>query len=164
VGVVSTAASLFPDLEGHWYAVSRVDARARALFRRHYSSYKNAAAHRTSQEFIGPGETLVLITTDSLAMFAWQRCTVPRLDGQEGVCCVVFRNEGPVLSSDLIREACEMAWRRWPGKRLFTYVWDDKVASVNPGYCFKRAGWRACGRNTDGRLTILEIFPLEVSS
>jgi hypothetical protein len=29
--------------------------------------------------------------------------------------CAVFRNEGPVLSSDLILEAEELAWGRWPG-------------------------------------------------
>jgi hypothetical protein len=28
------------------------------------------------------------------------------------------------------------------------------------GYCFKQAGWRACGRNADGRLTILELLPV----
>jgi hypothetical protein len=27
---------------------------------------------------------------------------------------------------------------------------------VNPGATFKHAGWTACGRNADGRLTILE--------
>jgi hypothetical protein len=52
-----------------------------------------------------------------------------------------------------------LAWQRWPGKRLFTYVWDAKVKSANPGYCFKKAGWQHCGRNADGRLTILEKLP-----
>jgi hypothetical protein len=35
----------------------------------------------------------------------------------------------------------------------------DAAASANPGYCFKQAGWRTCGRNKDGRLTILERLP-----
>jgi hypothetical protein len=80
-------------------------------------------------------------------------------DGQRGVMCSVFRNEGAHRSSDLIREACELAWQRWPGARLFTYVADAKVRSTNPGYCFQVAGWRKCGRNKDGRLTILELLP-----
>ncbi len=78
-----------------------------------------------------------------------------------GIECLIFRNEGPILSSTLIREADELAWARWPGERHFTYVWDAKVRSTNPGFCFKRAGWHPCGRNADGRLTILEILPTE---
>jgi hypothetical protein len=29
---------------------------------------------------------------------------------------------------------------------LLSYVWDRKVLSVNPGYCFKCAGWHVAGR------------------
>jgi hypothetical protein len=45
--------------------------------------------------------------------------------GQRGVNCAVFRNESSVLSSELIREACGLAWTRWPGERLYTYVRRD---------------------------------------
>jgi len=49
---------------------------------------------------------------------------------------------------------------------LLTYVWDAKVASANPGYCFKLAGWHVAGgkyaccrhmrsRSADGRKTLL---------
>ena len=38
---------------------------------------------------------------------------------------------------------------------LLTYVWDAKVRSVNPGYCFKVAGWTRLGRSADGRKTLL---------
>lgn len=38
---------------------------------------------------------------------------------------------------------------------MLTYVWDRKIRSVNPGYCFKRAGWSAVGRSADGRKTLL---------
>jgi hypothetical protein len=31
----------------------------------------------------------------------------------------------------------------------------DRIISRNPGYCFKRAGWRACGKTQKG-LIILE--------
>ena len=37
-----------------------------------------------------------------------------------------------------------LAWERWPGERLFTYVDPNKVRSFNPGYCFLRAGWDRC--------------------
>ena len=46
------------------------------------------------------------------------------------------------------------------GKSGFiTYVWDKKVKSQNPGYCFKRAGWRVSGRSADGRKTLLTKQP-----
>ena len=117
---------------------------------------------------------MILLTISGDALWAWHLVQDPetRLNrtsrykptqrpggywgGQAGVMCSIFRNEGPVRSSDLILEAEALAWRRWPGQRLFTYVWPAKVRSVNPGYCFKCAGWRQCGRNKDGRLIILE--------
>jgi hypothetical protein len=43
---------------------------------------------------------------------------------------------------------------------LYTYVNGRKVKSANPGYCFKRAGWRTCGK-TAGGLIILEKTPPE---
>jgi hypothetical protein len=49
------------------------------------------------------------------------------------------------------------AWNRWPDQRLYTYVNPVKV-SANPGYCFKQAGWRFCGK-TKGGLHILEVMP-----
>jgi len=78
-----------------------------------------------------------------------------RLDAQTGINCAVFRNESPVKSSDLILEAEQWAWNRWPQHRLFTFVNPKRIISTNPGYCFQRAGWRKCGRSTKG-LIILE--------
>jgi len=99
---------------------------------------------------------MVLLSQCGRALFVWLRNTVERYDGQTGVNCTVFRNEGAGLSSELIQEADELAWQRWPGLRHFTYVDDAKIRSSNPGYCFLQAGWRRAGRNMDGRLTILE--------
>lgn len=150
------SAALFPDLEGHWLAVTCTDPRARSLYSRHYSAWKNGEHNRA--RFVPPCEYVCLLSSDCSALFLWTHERY-RHDGQEGVCCSIFRNEGPILSSELIREACDIAWSRWPGTRLFTYVNDAKIRSVNPGACFKKAGWRVCGRNADGRLTILEILP-----
>jgi hypothetical protein len=147
---------------GHWLPVRDGDPRARALFARHYSAtLKRSQPLRpigNGERFAGPGAHMVLLLEDCQGMFVW-RAERFRLDGQTGIYCSIFRNESPVLSSDLIREACELAWQRWPGERLFTYVADAKIRSTNPGYSFKCAGWRRCGRNADGRLTILELLP-----
>ncbi len=169
--MVATATALFPDLIGSWLSVSDKDPRAIGLYRRHYSAAQNRSKPRQRASALsgrsrrgsiaGTGDYLALLTAPCNALFVWKRYPggISRDGKQRGVNCSVFRNEGPILSSTLIREACDLAWSRWPGQRLYTYVWDAKVRSVNPGYCFKKAGWRVCGRNADGRLTILEILP-----
>ena len=156
--------TLFPDIDGYWFAVSSQDPRAYALMTRHYSfrHYRDNRdrTRRGGRSVGGCSERIILLTGDETALFAWTRHSDnQRFDGQEGVMCSIFRNEGQTRSSDLIREACAIAWRRWPNQRLYTYVADTKVKSVNPGYCFKMAGWSACGRNKDGRLTVLELMP-----
>ena len=85
------------------------------------------------------------------------------MDRQEGVCCSVFRNESPALSSELIREADALADERWPQEaRHYTYVAPQRVRSTNPGYCFQQAGWRRCGLTKGGhgrdQLVVLERF------
>jgi hypothetical protein len=149
-------------VDGHWIGIHDGDLRALDMFKRHYS-YRHRAngKRRGSNTFIGQGEKMVLLTATHDALFAWQRSITKRMDNQEGVCCSIFRNEGSVLSSVLIREAMELAWARWPSQRLFTYVRPSKIQSVNPGYCFKMAGWTQCGWNKDGRLTILEALPMK---
>jgi hypothetical protein len=96
---------------------------------------------------------MVLLTDKEDALFVWRKFIDD--SGQKGINCAVFRNESDVLSSLLIKEAMEHAWRRWPEERLYTYVNMRKIKSSNPGYCFKMAGWRACGMSKGG-LIILE--------
>lgn len=119
---------------------------------RHYSA-RHYADGRRPKLFVGPGEKLVLVTSDRTALFVWRKFISD--DGQTGVNCAVFRNEGHKLSSQLILEAEQIAWGKWPGERLYTYVAPRKIKSVNPGYCFKMAGWHVCGYSKRG-LVILE--------
>lgn len=119
----------------------------------------------------------MLLTANADAAFVWRKFSgnpemIEKYGWQTGIGCAFFRNEGPVRSSELIREAVDIAWRRWPGQRLFTFVEDAKVATAGQagrnkaGWCYRKAGWRVCGRNADGRLTILELLPpaLEASA
>lgn len=69
------------------------------------------------------------------------------------------RNEGTHRSSDLVRQADAIADAIWPGRRHYTYVNPQGVRSTNPGCCFRKAGWRRCGR-TKGGLLILERISL----
>lgn len=66
------------------------------------------------------------------------------------------------VASELLKGAMEIAWQKWPGERLFTFI-DPK--KVNPtmmrgrptwGHCFYQAGWKFAGITKSG-LHILEV-------
>lgn len=139
----------------HWRVTKDGDKDGLKIYERHYScrQYKDG---RVRKLFVGPGFKLVLISEDGTALFVWRKFIDD--SGQKGVNCAVFRNEGDLVSSELIREADKIAWKRWPGERLYTYVKADVIKSHNPGYCFKKAGWKSCGK-TKGGLVILEHLP-----
>lgn len=144
---------MFPGM--NWHAVKDGDLTVRAIANRHYS----ARAYRDGRRVVltvGPGEKMVLKTADGLAAFVWRKFKDD--SGQIGINCALFRNEGPILSSELILEAEQLAWVRWPGERLYTYVNPRRIKSTNPGYCFIRAGWNKCGM-TRGGLIVLQKLP-----
>ena len=170
---------------GYWVATHDADPCVVTLYERHYSADPAKNGHHRSG-ISGPSERMVLLATDGRALWVWRLMLPPTerisklaqpdkrrarkglavgedtssyFGEQYGVMCSVFRNESEILSSTLIREAVELAWGRWPGQRLFTYVWDNRVRSPNPGYCYKVAGFRFCGRTKDSRLSILELLP-----
>lgn len=138
----------------YWYAIKDGDPRGRAMLNRHYSA--RHYRYKRPRLFIGPGEKMVLMTPLSNALFVWRKFISG--DGQTGVNCAVFRNESQILSSELIKEAVELAQERWPRERLYTYINPKRIRSTNPGYCFKQAGWTLCG-NTKGGLLIMEYLP-----
>jgi hypothetical protein len=148
------SAALQPYLFGAgWQPVKDGNDTARGLFDRHYSRYRYADGRRP-RLFVGPGEKMVLLWPDARALFVWRRFR--SADGQEGVNCAVFRNEGAGLSSDLVRLADAAADERWPGERHYTYVNPRAIRSTNPGYCFLMAGWRRCGVTKRRAYLILE--------
>lgn len=149
------AQPFLPLTDAVWIDVKDGDFTGRHLFHRHYS-YKPYRDGRRPLLFAGPGEKMVLLSPDARALFVWRKFISG--DGQIGVNCAVFRNEGARLSSDLIREADRIAWERWPDERRhYTYVNPKRVRSSNPGCCFLKAGWRKCGVTKWKGLLILEI-------
>lgn len=137
-----------------WIQVRDGNLLAASLFNRHYSKYHYKDG-RNHTRFVGPGQRIVLITECGKAMFVWRKFI--DASGQQGVNCAVFRNETNLLSSDLIKQAVTIALERWPGERLYTYVSAQKVKSVNPGYCFIKAGWQKCGITKTRKLLIFEL-------
>jgi hypothetical protein len=146
----------WPDA-GLWVPVNKFTPAAARLADGHYS-------RRTigSPQFMPPGQTLVLVTPDELAVFGWWRpdpsSGIVAMNGLDGWTCTIFRNTGPTLSSELILAAERELLARYDcgPDGLLTYVWDRRVRSVNPGFCFKSAGWKAIGRSADGRKTLLQ--------
>jgi hypothetical protein len=125
-----------------WQVRGRSDPAARALADRHYSRKRPGAP------WIGPpGRVLVLVTPCEQAVWLthWPRPELA-LDGLDAWRCSLFRNEAPaeLRSSTLSRAAMTLTahmWRQRPADGWVTWVEPAKVASPNPGYCFKQAGW-----------------------
>ncbi len=148
-----------------WQEGRDADPTARAIFDRHYSRRRYRDGRRPAK-FIGPGEYMLLKTPEADALFVWRKFISD--DGQRGVNCAIFRNESGRPSSGLILEAERLAWGRWPGERLYTYVNPRKLGVRKcrgreycpwpPGGCFVRAGWTLCGRTRRG-LLIFEKLP-----
>jgi hypothetical protein len=139
-----------------WIRVTKFDVAACALADRHYSRRKIG-----SPQFMPPGQTIVLLGPQ--AVWGWWRpdpsSGIKAMNKLDGWTCTIFRNEGPILSSSLVLAAEQFllnsGYSIGPDGML-TYVWDRKVKSANPGYCFKQAGWHAIGRSADKRKTLLQ--------
>lgn len=136
-----------------WWITKDGDEYCSDLFARHYSKYYYKDG-RDRKLFCGPGQKIVLRTWEADALFVWRN--FKDASGQTGINCAIFRNESKHKSSELIRQADAIADFCWPGERHYTYVNAEKIRSINPGYCFKKAGWRECGRTKVNRLIILE--------
>lgn len=130
-----------------WEVTTRSGAAVRALRSRHYSTFGS-----TGRTVGPPGRVLILRTADGLAGWIthWPARALA-LDGLDAWRCSLFRNEGPRLSSELVLEAEALTRATWgesdewgePAPRDGWITWIDtrKVASPNPGFCFKVAGW-----------------------
>lgn len=126
----------------------RADSELAVLADRHYSRQLIG-----SRQFVAPGRNLVYRDREGLCVFVWLwQFPEFRDDNEEGYCCAMFHNESPRLSSEIILEAEEMASKEWGPNRLFTYVKPSAILSVNPGFCFKQAGWRFVRSSKDKHL------------
>src|SRR5271166_2890898 len=121
------------------------DAEMAMLADRHYSRRTVGA-----RQFLYSGRKIVIRDAPGDILFGWMFPDADkRMDGQTGYNCAIFRNESARKSSEIILECEAIAIERWGANRMYTYVDPAKILSVNPGYCFKMAGWRTV-RNPDG--------------
>lgn len=155
-------------LTGSWIEIKDGDDRARALYLKHYSARHYRDGRRRSL-FIGPGEKFAFMTLSCQSLWVWRKFKDDAIPLQTGVNNADFIHHGPEQASELIKEACELAWQRWPNERLYTYVDSRKIKSSHPGYCYLQAGWdyqrdeRGKPVLTKGGLHILEIMPESIN-
>jgi hypothetical protein len=114
---------------------------------RHYSRRTPGA-----RQFCNSGRKLVLRNAEGTILFVWMFPDVTlRFDNQIGFNCAIFRNESNRLSSDIILEAEPFAVAKWGPNRAYTFIDATKIRSVNPGFCYKAAGWKFCGYTKGGK-------------
>ena len=132
-----------------WEVRTRFDKDCLELADRHYSRQKVG-----SSQFVPPGSCLVLYRPGVVWVSLHQKYIMHEF--KDTWSCPIFRNESCDLSSDLIRSALEITKAEWNEKDqpiggFITFVDASKVSSSNPGYCFKRAGFKKIGETKSGK-------------
>ena len=129
------------------------DGEMSMLADRHYSRRTVGA-----RQFLNNGRKIVIRNTEGTILFGWiWPQDGMRFDDQTGFNCAIFRNESTRRSSDVILECERIAFEKWGLNRMYTYVDPSKIASVNPGYCFKVAGWEFVRRSRDGKHLLVKL-------
>jgi hypothetical protein len=143
------------------------DPIGRELADGHYSRRTPGA-----RQFMPPGQRFVLIAKDLNSVWGWwrphPRAGIAAMNGLDGWTCTIFRRTWGPRASDLVLDAERALGALGHGcgtHGMLTYIWDRKVESGHPGYCYKRAGWHIAGRcdeccdvrprSRDGRKTLL---------
>ena len=119
------------------FRTTHFDNECALLADRHYSRRTIGA-----RQFAYSGRKLVLRNAEGSVLWVWMfPDPTMRMDGQVGYNNAIFRNESSRRSSEIILEAETLAVEKWGPNRAYTYIDPSKIQSVNPGYCFKKAGW-----------------------
>lgn len=146
-----------------WIRSHRFDKDVVPLADRHYNRRKIG-----SPQFAPPGRCLVLKTPalDAFWITSWPFAEYVRHAWPGAWICSAFRNEGPSLSSDLIRAAVAETVSFYgppPELGMVTFVDPRKVRRKRDfGRCYRKAGFVECGM-TKGGLIALQWKP-EVSA
>lgn len=150
-----------------WARSYRASPSGAAIADRHYNRQSIGAA-----QFVPPGRCLVLESEfdgPALWVTSWPEAEYVQHAWPGAWICSVFRNEGPMLSSVLIRLAVAATRDRWPDipdLGMVTFVDAEKTQRRRsrkspPGKCFLEAGFHNVGL-TKGGLVALQLLPDEM--
>lgn len=132
------------------------------LANRHYNRQ-----NPLSNQFVPPGRCIVLLTpnADALWVSSWPFAEYVKHAWAGAWICSCFRNESPILSSDLIRNAVAITRHFWPEPPSLGMVTFVDLTHIrhkrDPGRCYRKAGWKPCGY-TKGGLLALQILPADM--
>jgi hypothetical protein len=149
-----------PAGESPWRLSWRADPAARAIADRHHNRQKPGTA-----QFVPPGRCLVLLAADRSAVWvtSWPFAEFARHRWAGAFVNSLFRNEGPLRSSDLIRWAVAHTRARWPrvpDLGIVSFVDAARTAPKEvPGWCYRRAGWSHAGFTQDEGLWAFQQLP-----
>lgn len=142
-----------------WRESHRADPHGAAIADRHYNRQKIG-----SPQFVPPGRCVVLLARDGSALWvtSWPFAEyVKHAWGGAWVNSLFRRESGPLVASEMIRQAIAVTRSRWevPEMGLVTFVDADKVRRKRDvGRCYRRAGFEHVGF-TKGGLWAFQILP-----
>lgn len=143
-----------------WIKSYRADPEIARLADRHYSRQRIG-----SKQFVPPGRCLVLKSIKAFWVTSWPFKDYVRHNWTDAWICSAFRNEGPYLSSELIREAvgCTLGvFQEIPAEGMITFVNTKKVRKKRDwGRCFRKAGFKEVGKTKSG-LIVLQLSPQDM--
>lgn len=131
-------------ISNYWKISNPRDREAARLYDRHYTRLKFRPGSIGKNQITSTERALVLVTANHDALWTTQ-WPDPRArnDGRHIWLNSIFRNEGDVLSSDLISEAVAITrWYWWPfvpPDGFVSYIAPQCVKSSNPGYCYQKS-------------------------
>ena len=142
----------------YWRLSYRADRTAALMADRHYNRQKVGA-----RQFVPPGRCVVLAAPAAVWVTSWPKAEYVLHRWAGAWVNSLFRNEGQVLSSELIRQAVAITrwhWPEVPPLGMITFVDPTKVRRKrDPGRCYLRAGFQFVGF-TEGGLVALQLLPV----
>ena len=147
-----------------WLQSWRADPRARVIADRHYNRQKIGA-----RQFVPPGRCVVLLIPGAaLWITSWPFAEYAGHAWAGAWMCSAFRNESPerFRSSELILEAVaatRAAFGEPPPLGMVTFVDERAVRRKrDAGRCYRKAGFKVCGRTKEQNLLALQLLPHEM--
>jgi len=148
---------------GLWNRSWRADPIGARLADRHYTRQRVG-----SKQFVPPGSCAVFVTPCERAVWVTSAPKREYVKHQWAGAWInsLFRNEGAGLSSALIRAAVRETIDFYaergvdvPWRGMVSFVQPSRIRSVNPGFCFKQAGFVRVGATKDEGHVALQLRP-----